>query len=385
MFANTNALGIKLAIIVYKDDLTRITPMLSALNNIITAVNAAPATPSIKADVLSWAFLQEQSMQFLHVVVQTLPTLFLGIIIVVISYILARPLSRLLIKPIEYLTDSALIHLVIRRSISILILLLGIYLFLRLAGLTQFAVAIMSGTGLIGLILGFAFRDIAENFIASLLLSIQRPFKIDDVIEVEGRLGIVKKVTARATTLVDYDGNHIQIPNATVYKNIIKNLTANPKMRGKVEIGIGYDNDIRSAQTLALTIANQQNAVLTDPPAQVLIKNLGSSTINFTLFFWVNSEQFSTTKVASQLMRELVNEFTSHNISMPDDARERIILSDPNLEAVTPEKSEPIAPTKKVSETQTQTKNLDDVSSDTDEIREQADQSRDPEQGKNII
>ncbi|SJN18080.1 Potassium efflux system KefA protein / Small-conductance mechanosensitive channel [Pseudoalteromonas sp. JB197] len=385
MFANTNALGIKLAIIVYKDDLTRITPMLSALNNIITAVNAAPATPSIKADVLSWAFLQEQSTQFLHVVVQTLPTLFLGIIIVVISYILARPLSRLLIKPIEYLTDSALIHLVIRRSISILILLLGIYLFLRLAGLTQFAVAIMSGTGLIGLILGFAFRDIAENFIASLLLSIQRPFKIDDVIEVEGRLGIVKKVTARATTLVDYDGNHIQIPNATVYKNIIKNLTANPKMRGKVEIGIGYDNDIRSAQTLALTIANQQNAVLTDPPAQVLIKNLGSSTINFTLFFWVNSEQFSTAKVASQLMRELVNEFTSHNISMPDDARERIILSDPNLEAVTPEKSEPIAPTKKVSETQTQTKNLDDVSSDTDEIREQADQSRDPEQGKNII
>lgn len=385
MFANTNALGIKLAIIVYKDDLTRITPMLSALNNIITAVNAAPATPSIKADVLSWAFLQEQSTQFLHVVVQTLPTLFLGIIIVVISYILARPLSRLLIKPIEYLTDSALIHLVIRRSISILILLLGIYLFLRLAGLTQFAVAIMSGTGLIGLILGFAFRDIAENFIASLLLSIQRPFKIDDVIEVEGRLGIVKKVTARATTLVDYDGNHIQIPNATVYKNIIKNLTANPKMRGKVEIGIGYDNDIRSAQTLALTIANQQNAVLTDPPAQVLIKNLGSSTINFTLFFWVNSEQFSTAKVASQLMRELVNEFTSHNISMPDDARERIILSDPNLEAVTPEKSEPIAPTKKVSETQAQAKNLDDVSSDTDEIREQADQSRDPEQGKNII
>ena len=84
-------------------------------------------------------------------------------------------------------------------------------------------------------------------------------------------------------------------------------------------------------------------------------------------------------------MRELVYEFTSHNISMPDDARERIILSDPNLEAVNPEKSEPIAPTKKVSETQTQTKNLDDVSSDTDEIREQADQSRYSEQGKNII
>ena len=243
----------------------------------------------------------------------------------------------------------------------------------------------MSGTGLIGLILGFAFRDIAENFIASLLLSVQRPFKIDDVIEVDGRLGVVKKVTARATTLVDYDGNHIQITNATVYKNTIKNLTANPKMRGKVEIGIGYDNDIRSAQTLALDIANQQSAVLSDPPAQVLIKNLGSSTINFVLYFWVNSEQHSPLKVASQLMRELVNEFTKQNISMPDDARERIILTDPSESASSLEEKQPSQVQSEKSETVDQTKTLDDVSSDTDEIREQAGQSRDPEQGKNII
>lgn len=161
-------------------------------------------------------------MQLLHTAAQLLPTLLLGVILLVISYLIAGPLSRLLIKPINFITDSKLVVLVARRGISTLIILLGLYLFLRLAGLTEFAVAIMSGTGLIGLILGFAFRDIAENFIASLLLSVQRPFKIDDVIEVDGRLGIVKKVTARATTLVDYDGNHIQIPNATVYKIPLK-------------------------------------------------------------------------------------------------------------------------------------------------------------------
>ncbi|HDY91178.1 MAG TPA: mechanosensitive ion channel family protein, partial [Pseudoalteromonas sp.] len=303
--------------------------MLGTLKSSVVLDNTAPMTEVITVDTLSWNYFYEQAVQLLHVTAQILPTLLLGVILLVLSYLISGPLSRLLIKPIDYMTDSKLVHLVVRRSISTLIILFGVYLFLRLAGLTQFAVAIMSGTGLIGLILGFAFRDIAENFIASLLLSVQRPFKIDDVIEVDGRLGIVKKVTARATTLVDYDGNHIQIPNATVYKNTIKNLTANPKMRGRVDIGIGYDNDIRSAQTLALDIANQQNAVLSDPPAQVLIKNLGSSTINFVLYFWVNSEQHSPLKVASQLMRELVNEFTKQNISMPDDARERIILTDP--------------------------------------------------------
>lgn len=358
--------------------------MSSQSSNI--ASNSTPQRlQGFEGDVFSWQFVHEQAVQLLHTTAQILPTLLLGIILFALSYLIAGPLSRLFIKPIDYMTDSKLVHLVVRRAISTLIILFGVYLFLRLAGLTEFAVAIMSGTGLIGLILGFAFRDIAENFIASLLLSIQRPFKIDDVIEVDSRLGVVKKVTARATTLVDYDGNHIQIPNATVYKNTIKNLTANPKMRAKVKIGIGYDNDIRSAQTLALDIANQQNAVLGDPPAQVLIENLGPSTINFILYFWVNSEQHSPLKVASQLMRELVNEFTKHNISMPDDARERIILTDPSENASSLEEKQPSQVQSEKSETVDQTKTLDDVSSDTDEIREQAGQSRDPEQGKNII
>jgi len=355
---------------------------------------------NIEPEILSWSFLYEQSMQLLHTIAQILPTLILGIIILFMSYIVAAPLSRVFIKPIDYLTDSRLVHLVVRRCIAALIILLGVYLFLRLAGLTEFAVAVMSGTGLVGLILGFAFRDIAENFISSLLLSVQRPFKIDDVVEVDGRLGVVKKVTARATILVDYDGNHIQIPNATVYKNTIKNLTANPKMRGKVSIGIGYDNDIRDAQALALSVAKQQSAVLNDPSAQVLIDSLGSSTINFVLYFWVNSEDHSPIKVASQLMRELVNEFTLQEISMPDDVRERILLGAPQVTVSNnnitnqhsnksiekdPNKSITLNNKLKNASNTSSSNNIDDVSSDTNEIRDQADESRDPEEGNNII
>ena len=351
-----------------------------------TQPNTLGVTPpqDLPTGVFSWSFFQDQLIQLAHSSAQILPTLILGFILLMSSYLVAGPLSRLLIKPINFMTDSKLVILVARRAISTLIILLGAYLFLRLAGLTEFAVAIMSGTGLIGLILGFAFRDIAENFIASLLLSIQRPFKIDDVIEVEGRVGVIKKVTARATTLVDYDGNHIQIPNATVYKNIIKNLTANPKMRGNVTIGIGYDSDIRSVQALALRILNQQKAVLSDPPAQVLIDNLGASTINLILYFWVNSEEHSTVKVSSQLMRELVNEFTEQGISMPDDARERILLNMPNNDPADTEPQPPKAPKQSMAALE-HSDTLNDVSSDTDEIREQAEKSRDPEQGKNII
>nr|WP_193987829.1 mechanosensitive ion channel domain-containing protein [Lelliottia steviae] len=342
-------------------------------------ISNTPIVPKAVVDSLSWQDLNSQVTQFLHTAWQMLPALTLGITAIIICYLLARPLSYLLIKPLGFVSESKLLHVVTRRFFSIIIILFGVYLFLRLAGLTSFAVAIMSGTGLVGLILGFAFRDIAENFISSMLLSVQRPFRIDDVIELDGRLGVVKKVTARATTLVDFDGNHIQIPNATVYKNVIKNLTANPKMRGHFTVGIGYDNDIRYAQQLAMKVVNQNPAVINDPPSQVLIESLGSATLNLTIYFWVNSNEHSTVKVASQLMRELVNTYLAEQISMPDDARERIILNSDTDQPSNTE-SAPVKATKSLDD-----HSLDDVSSDADDIREQADQSRDPEQGSNII
>ena len=351
--------------------------LTNQVTNLITPTLST--TTSTPIESLTWYDLNSQVTQFLHTAWQMLPALTLGIVAIIICYLLARPLSYVLIKPLGFVSESKLLHVVTRRFFSIVIILFGVYLFLRLAGLTSFAVAIMSGTGLVGLILGFAFRDIAENFISSMLLSVQRPFRIDDVIEVDGRLGVVKKVTARATTLVDFDGNHIQIPNATVYKNVIKNLTANPKMRGHFTVGIGYDNDIRYAQQLAMQVVSQNPAVINDPPSQVLIESLGSATLNLTIYFWVNSSEHSTVKVASQLMRMLVNTYLAEKISMPDDARERIILNT-DVEHTSHHTTSPPQTSNTLDD-----HSLDDISSDADDIREQADQSRDPEQGSNII
>lgn len=344
-----------------------------------------------------------------------IPGIALGLLFLLILIFISGPLATLLIKPFRHLTKSPLIRSVTHRALSILCILLGVYLFLKLAGLTEFAVAIISGTGLLGLILGFAFRDIAENFISSLLLTVQRPFRIGDVVQIEDYLGVVQKVTARATTLVDFDGNHIQIPNASIYKGVIKNLTANPNMRGHFIIGVGYDNDIKHAQQLASEFLSKHANILTQPEPQVLIDSLGSATANLKVYFWIDVEKTSVLKMASVLMRELVVLFENAGISMPDDARERVfpaglpimrdaasensnsqpasdapsqVQSDSQSNTQSEKSSDNMgSSTNKHSETQeaSANHNQDDVSSETSEIRRQAEQSRDPEDGENIL
>lgn len=164
-------------------------------------------------------------------------------------------------------------------------------------------------------------------------------------------------------------------------------------------IGIGYDTNIRKAQDIAMEIMMAHHGVLADPEPQVLITNLGSSTINLQVYFWVNAETHSVPKVASILMRLLVRAYEANKISMPDDARERIfpqgiqLVSSRHQQDQTQLSGQPITEQTNLLNEQKISDLSDevhddasvDISSDTDDIRRQAAQSRDPENGANII
>jgi small-conductance mechanosensitive channel len=334
--------------------------------------------------------LTQDAEFLLDKIIGHLPQLTVGFCVLVLLVLIAKPLANIFIKPLKYSGASTLIIVVTRRIVSLLIVLLGVYTFLQLAGLGSFAVAVLSGTGIVGLIIGFAFKDIAENFMSSLLLSVQKPFRLGELIEVDGHLGIVKQVTARATTLVDFDGNHIQIPNATVYKNTIKNFTANPNARAQFFIGIGYDNDPSEAQDLAMDLLVEMPSILEEPKPQVLIENLGASSYNLSVFLWVDTTSYSLLKVRSLAMKKMTLAFLDAGISMPDDARERFVMQADQTNVSREVERDNLVSKQNVgveSKALLKPANFDDedLSSDTDVIHEQAAKSHNPEQGENVI
>ena len=167
----------------------------------------------------------------------------------------------------------------IARAAGGLVVLCGVYLILRVSGLTQLALTLVGGTGLIGLILGIAFRDITENFLSSIFLSIQRPFETGDLVEISGVTGYVQQLNMRTTILMTLDGYLAQIPNATVYKTIVSNFSTSPNRRADFVVGIGYGDAIAEAQEIARKVLADHPAVLNDPEPSVLADSLGSATV----------------------------------------------------------------------------------------------------------
>src|SRR5690606_33959061 len=118
------------------------------------------------------------------------------------------------------------------------------------------------------------------------------------------------------------EGNHVQIPNATIYKETITNFTANPSERFDFAVGIGYEDSITHAQAVALTVLREHAAVLDEPEPMVLAEALGPSTVSLRVYFWVDIETHSGLKVRSSVIRLTKRAFDEAGISMPDEARE---------------------------------------------------------------
>ena len=254
--------------------------------------------------------------------IRSLPFVAFGLLILALSSgagVLATRGTRTLLRR---RIPARLLLKVITRGAGVLMFRSGTYVILRMSGLTQLAFTVVGGTGLIGLAVGIAFRDITENFLASIFLSMQRPFETGDLVEVAGVTGYVQQLNIRTTILMTLDGNLVQIPNASVYKNNLRNFTTNSNRREDFVVGIGYDDSINEAQEIARKVLADHPAVLNEPEPWVLADSLGPATINLRVYFWLNGREHSWLKVRSSVIRLVKRAFQHHGISMPDEARE---------------------------------------------------------------
>jgi len=215
-----------------------------------------------------------------------------------------------------------LLRNVLARAVGVLVFLFGLYIVLRVSGLTQLALTVVGGTGLIGLAVGIAFRDITENFLASIFLSMQRPFEMGDLVEVAGVTGYVQQLNVRTTILMTLDGNLVQIPNAAVYKSNLHNFTTNASRRDDFVIRIGYGDSINEAQGIARKVLEDHPAVLDDPEPSVLVDSLEKATVNLRVFFWINGQEHSWLKVRSSVIRLVKLAFQKHGITPTDESRQ---------------------------------------------------------------
>ncbi len=198
--------------------------------------------------------------------------------------------------------SNPLLRSVLGSVIASLLAIGGILLGLSTLQLTEAVLSILGLAGVVGLALGFAFRDIAENFIASVLLGLRRPFRVGDYVQVAGHAGVVKTLNTRATVLVTPEGKHVRIPNATVFKEILINSTASPSVRGSFDVLVPHEASTASALDALNGALKTLDALLPEPAPRALVDGIEPGGIRMRTYYWVPSSGVDGDKIRSDAL-----------------------------------------------------------------------------------
>jgi small-conductance mechanosensitive channel len=201
-----------------------------------------------------------------------------------------------------------------------MVILVGILVALDLLDATALVGAVVGTAGLAGLAVGFAFKDIVENYLAGTILAFRQPFAKNDQIRIESYEGKVVRLTARETILMTLDGNHVRLPNALVFRSPMLNFTRNPLRRFEFEAGLGTGDDLAQAREVAVSALSSMEGVLEDPAPEVLVTTLGDSTVTVVFRGWVDQSAAEFNRVRSEAIRLVKARLEEAGHTMPSPA-----------------------------------------------------------------
>ncbi len=258
-----------------------------------------------------------------------LPLLAIALVLLILTWLAARSVRNWK-WPYKRLESRPLIRELVRQVTSTAVFVTGLLLIFELLDVTAFIGAILGTAGLAGLAVGFAFQDIVENYLASLMLSARQPYKKGDIVLIDGQTGKIMRMTMRDTMLMTFDGNHVRIPNAQIFKSVLTNYSHNPRRRFSFQVGIGTQENLLEARLLGLKALQSIQGVMKDPAPFMTIDELGDSNVVVTFYGWVDQREHDWIAIRSEAIRRVKVTFDQENFDMPEPIY-RLQITERNL------------------------------------------------------
>ncbi|MEL7220170.1 MAG: mechanosensitive ion channel domain-containing protein [Bacteroidota bacterium] len=267
--------------------------------------------------------------------VAVLPRMALAIIVFILALFIASWMKKISRQALAGRVEDPLLVNFLAQIIKTVIIIIGIIMVLNIVGLGAAAASLLAGAGIGAFVIGFAFKDIGENFLAGMIMAFKRPFRIGDVIETGSIVGTVIGLTLRDTQVKTFAGKDVFIPNGMIMKNPIVNLTIDGYLRYDFAVGLDYADNLSEGVSIIEQTIKETPGVLDIPgkQASVLMDGLRSSMVNVSIYFWVDMDDPETSgvKVKAHAIERTVRALSDAGFYLPADIMEIKNYNDTSL------------------------------------------------------
>lgn len=255
---------------------------------------------------------------WLNTLISMLPEMVVALFVLLLFFGIGKLARKAVHKLLSRATMNKTVIDLLETVAGIIVVGLGTFIALGVLNLDGAVTSLLAGAGIVGLALGFAFQDIASNFISGIILTIRHPFGIGDIIETKDIYGTVKKLNLRNTILETPQGQVVYIPNKIVFENPLTNFTSDGQRRIDLACGVSYGDDLQKARSLAIEAIEELEGYNGDRDILFFYEEFGGSSINFKVCFWVN---FRTNPdfldMRSEAIMAISEKFNEHDIMIP--------------------------------------------------------------------
>ncbi|VXC13992.1 mechanosensitive ion channel family protein [Maribacter litoralis] len=270
--------------------------------------------------------ISESITSFYNDFIAQLPGIGIGILIVILGLLLGSWIGGFVKRKLAARTGDPLMSKFLGQAIKYVSVIIAVMLALEASGLGAIATGILTAAGASAVVLGFAFKDIGQNFIAGIIMAFSRPFDVDDTVQIDNNFGKVKALEFRYTKLKTFDGKDVYIPNSDVLTKPVTNFTEDGFFRWDFIIGIAYENNIEGAKETILKALSKEPNVIEDEEHEnfVIEDELATSTVNLKVFFWVDTKDFRRMALITKgnVVRNVKEELEEAGYYMPADIQE---------------------------------------------------------------
>ncbi len=241
-------------------------------------------------------------------------------VVFIVALYISAWIARVVRRSAESRDADAEIVILLTRGTRWTLIILGLIVALEQVDFD--VTGLIAGLGIAGVTIGFALQDVAKNFVAGVLLLIQQPFEIGDVVKILDYVGTVQGITLRTTDILAQDGRMVIVPNSEVFVNPLMNYSRTPRRRIEISAGVSYDSDLNHVAETAMRVLGELEEVLEVPAPEVTFREFSGSTVDFVAYYWIATEgaglkEANVRQAKDAGMKGIKKAFEDEGIEMP--------------------------------------------------------------------
>lgn len=247
-----------------------------------------------------------------------IPNMIVAVLTFIIFLLLAKYGSKIAIKIFSKTSNNTALKNLLSTVVHWSILGLGVFIILGILGLEKAVTSLLAGVGVVGLALGFAFQDIAANFVSGIILAFRKPYRIGDVIEINDVMGKVLRTNLRVTVMETFQGQEVFIPNKELLQGNIVNYSSLTHRQIIIACGISYAEDLEEVESVVRKTILKLEGLIRKDDLIFDYEEFGGSSINFYVRFWIEYPgEPGYLGMKSKAIKAIKKSFDQNNITIP--------------------------------------------------------------------